>query len=113
MPRRILTFGLSLPVCGGVVAAEMPGCSEVAEELIRADVGPGVSATVLARVAGLPVAGTPRLVWFGSEGVPCGCVGARLGWGLGCSRPSPGELALAARDPVAASVWKKCSEKDT
>ena len=84
----------------------------MAGELIRTSVDPGVSAVVLGRVAGLSVVGTPRLMWSGSGEVPSSCVGAWLGCELVCSLLSPGEVGLAARDPVAASVLKKCNKKD-
>lgn len=84
----------------------------MAGELVRADVDPRVSGIVLGRVAGLSVVGTPWLEWSGSEGVSGGCVGARLGWGVGGSVLSPGEVGLAAGDTAAASVGKKRNEKD-
>lgn len=126
-PSHILTFGLSLVVCSGVVAAETEGCPEVAGEPVRAGVDPGASAIVdpglsavvdpglsaimPGRVAGLSVVVTPWLVWSGPEGVLSSCVGARLGSGLVCSLLSPGEVGLAARDMAAALVLKKWNEK--
>lgn len=92
----------------------MGGCPEVvAGELIRACSDPGVSAMALGCVVGLSGVGTPSLVWFGSEGVPSACVWARLGWGLGCSLLGPWDVGLADSDLAAASVVKKCNEKET
>lgn len=105
--QSVLTSGLSLAVCGAVVAAGTRGCSEVATELAPAAVEPEVSARSLGWVRGLWVVGTPGLP-CGSRMVPGRDVGAGLGWGLVLSCPlSPDDVGLAATDPAAASAWKK------
>lgn len=112
VPSQILTFGLSLTVGSGAVVAGTEGCPEVTGELVIAGVGPGVSSIVLGCVAGFSVVGTPWLVWSGFKGVPSVCVGSRLSCGLVRSLLSPGKVVLAAGDVAAASVLKKCNEKD-